>query len=62
MAGAVAIYVASMLLHQFIYATWHLEEPVFFLIAVFVAPVMFMVGVAGSIVHFVHWVAKEPKT
>ncbi len=61
MAAAAVAFAASVLIHSLIYRIWGIEEPVFFLIYAFVAPLMFMVGVAGSIVLFVRWIARDPK-
>jgi len=48
-AGAsVVAFVVSALLHNALSALLHIEEPVFFLIAVLVAPLGFLVGVLGS--------------
>ena len=46
-AGA---FVVSVLAHNAISAWFGMEEPVFFAIAVFLAPAAFLVGAVGSIV------------
>jgi len=46
-AGA---FVVSVLAHNAISAWFGIEEPVFFVIAVFVTPVAFLVGAVGNIV------------
>lgn len=46
-AGA---FVVSVLAHNVISAWFGIEEPVFFIIAVILAPVAFLVGAVGSIV------------
>jgi uncharacterized membrane protein YhaH (DUF805 family) len=46
-AGA---FVISVILHNLLSAWLNTEEPVFFIIAVFVCPLAFLVGVVGSIV------------
>ncbi len=46
-AGA---FVVSVVAHNAIGAWFGMEEPVFFVIAVFLAPVAFLVGAVGSIV------------
>ena len=46
-AGA---FVVSVLLHNGISALFGIEEPVFFIIAVFLCPIGFLVGAVGSIV------------
>ena len=49
-AGSVVLFVVSVLLHNLLYALLGFEEPFFFLIAVVVCPVVFLVGVIGSII------------
>ena len=64
--ASIALAIISSLLHNLIYALFILilgdgfwessgigEEPVFFLIAVIVAPVLFLIGVIGSAYHIV---------
>jgi len=46
-AGA---FVVSVLAHNAISAWFGIEEPVFFFIAIILAPVAFLVGAVGSIV------------
>ena len=46
-AGA---FVVSVIAHNAISAWFGIEEPVFFIIAVFLCPVAFLVGAVGSIV------------
>ena len=48
-ASAVGLPVLS-LLHNVVGGVFNIEEPVFFLIAIFVCPIGFLVGVVGSIV------------
>jgi len=48
-----ASFVASSVLHNLLYALLGFEEPVFFLIAVVVCPVAFIVGAVGSVVLLV---------
>ncbi len=48
-ASAVGLPVFS-LLHNVVGGVLNIEEPVFFLIAIFVCPIGFLVGVVGSIV------------
>ncbi len=48
-ASAVGLPVFS-LLHNVVGGVFNIEEPVFFLIAIFVCPIGFLVGVVGSIV------------
>ncbi len=47
------LFVAGVVLHNVIYGLTHVEEPVFFLIAVVVAPVAFAVGIVGSLVMLI---------
>jgi hypothetical protein len=64
--GSSAVFVASILLHNFIYALFIFlfgadfwaniglnDEPLFFLIAIFVCPVAFLIGMVGSIVMMI---------
>ncbi|MEE8637550.1 MAG: hypothetical protein V3T21_00735 [Candidatus Margulisiibacteriota bacterium] len=48
--GSAILFVASILLHNLLSAVLGFEEPVFFLIAVFVCPAAFLVGAIGSII------------
>jgi len=50
---SLAIFVVSVFLHNAIYALFEVEEAVFFIIAVIVAPLGFAVGLIGSLVVFV---------
>lgn len=53
--SAVAILV-SVIVHNFLAGLLHTEEPVFFLIAVVVAPLGLVTGLAGAaICTFVNW-------
>lgn len=47
---SLAVCVLSVFLHNALSALLHIEEPVFFFIAVFLAPVAFVVGLTGSLV------------
>jgi hypothetical protein len=47
---AVVLFVIAVFLHNAIYGLFHVEEPVFFLIAIIVAPLAFGVGIVGAIV------------
>jgi hypothetical protein len=47
---AVVGFVITAALHNAIYAAFRVEEPVFFLLAVIVAPLTFGVGIVGAIV------------
>ena len=44
------VFIVSVILHNAISAILGVEEPVFFIIAVIVAPLAFVVGAIGSIV------------
>ena len=50
---SVAIFIISVFLHNAIGGLFSIEEPVFFFIAVFVAPLTFTVGIIGSLVIFI---------
>ncbi len=51
LTGASAIGIpVSIFLHNAISALFGIEEPVFFIIAIFVCPIAFLVGAVGSIV------------
>ena len=59
LCGASAVgFVASMLLHNFFYGIFQREDLVFFIIAVVVCPVTFLIGTVGSVVMFL----KSPST
>jgi hypothetical protein len=47
---AVVGFLVAVFLHNAIYAVFHVEEPVFFLLAVVVAPLAFGAGIVGAIV------------
>ncbi len=47
---AVVVFVVAVFLHNAVYGLFHVEEPVFFLIAVIVAPLTFAIGILGAIV------------
>lgn len=61
MGISAGVFVVSVLLHNAISAWFHIEEPVFFSIAIFLAPAAFLVGAAGSIVLAIKrfWVARK---
>ena len=50
MGISAGVFIVSILLHNAIYGLFGIEEAVFFCIAVFLCPVAFLVGAAGSIV------------
>lgn len=50
MGSAVVAFVVSVIMHNAISAIWNVEEPVFFIIAVVIAPIAFAVGLIGSAV------------
>ena len=50
---ALATFIISIFLHNGLDAIFGIEEPVFFVIAVFVSPVAFAVGIIGSLVMFI---------
>jgi hypothetical protein len=49
-AGAPIVFVVAVVLHNVISAWLGIEEPLFFFVAVVVAPLAFVIGVVGSIV------------
>ena len=49
---SVAVFIISVFLHNAIGGLFSMEEPVFFFIAVFIAPLTFTVGIIGSLVIF----------
>ncbi len=50
MALSAGVFVVSVVLHNVIYGLFGIEEPVFFIIAVFLCPAAFLFGATGSIV------------
>jgi hypothetical protein len=48
-----ALFILSVFLHNVLSALFGLEEPVFFTLAVIVAPLGFIVGIVGSLVVFI---------
>jgi len=50
MSISAGVFVVSVLAHNVISAWFGIEEPVFFVIAVFLSPAAFLVGAVGSIV------------
>ena len=50
MGIAAGVFVVSVTAHNAISAWFGIEEPAFFIIAVFVCPVAFLVGAIGSII------------
>ena len=46
-------FIISVFLHNAISGLFDIEEPVFFVIAVFVSPLAFAVGIIGSVVMFI---------
>ncbi len=57
--GSAILFVASILLHNLLPAVLGFEEPIFFLIAVLVCPVAFLVGTVGSIILLIKARSKE---
>ena len=45
-------FIISVFLHNAIYGLFEIDEPVFFVIAVFITPLAFAVGIIGSLVIF----------
>jgi len=50
---SLAVFILSAFLHNAISGLFDIEEPVFFFIAVFIAPLAFAVGLVGSLVIFI---------
>lgn len=50
---SLATFIISVFLHNAIGGLFSIEEPVFFFIAVFIAPLMLTVGIIGSLAIFV---------
>jgi hypothetical protein len=50
---SLGVAIISIFLHNFIYSIFGVEEPVFFGISVFIAPLALAVGLIGSLVIFI---------
>ena len=50
---SVAVFILGVVLHNILSGLLGVEEPVFFVIAVFLAPLAFAVGILGSLVMFI---------
>ena len=50
---SVAVFIISVVLHNVLSGLLGVEEPVFFIIAVFLAPLALAVGIIGSLVMFI---------
>ena len=50
---ALGTFIISIFLHNALDALFDIEEPVFFVIAVFITPMAFTVGIIGSLVVFI---------
>ena len=50
---SVAVFILSVFLHNALSGLFGIEEPVFFFISIFLAPLGFAVGIIGSLVIFV---------
>jgi len=50
---SLAVFILSVFLHNALSGLFDVEEPVFFSIAVFIAPLAFVVGITGSLVIFI---------
>ncbi len=46
---SLSLFIVSAILHNLISGIFNFEEPVFFLIAVVVCPIGFLVGIIGSL-------------
>ena len=51
---SLATFILGVFLHNAISALFKVEEPVFFIISVFIAPLGFAVGIIGSLVVFIY--------
>jgi hypothetical protein len=56
---SLATFVISVFMHNALSGLFGVEEPVFFCIAVFVAPLAFVVGLIGSLVFFIMGLASK---
>jgi len=59
---AVGTFIISVFLHNAISALFGVEEPVFFIIAVFIAPLALAVGLIGSLVLYIMGLAGKPSS
>ena len=50
---SLGVFIISVFLHNAIGGLFEIEEPVFFFISVFIAPLGFVVGIVGSLVIFI---------
>jgi hypothetical protein len=57
---ALGTFIVSVFLHNALSSLFGVEEPVFFCIAVFVAPLALAVGLVGSLVLFIMGLATKP--
>ncbi len=57
---SVGVFVISVFLHNALSVLFGIEEPVFFIIAIFLAPLALVVGIVGSLVLFVMGLAGRP--
>ena len=57
---SVAVFIISVFLHNAIGGLFSIEEPVFFFIAVLIAPLAFAAGIIGSLVIFVKALLSKP--
>ena len=51
--SSIAVFFISVFLHNIISGLLGAEEPFFFVIAVFICPIAFLIGMIGSIVLFI---------
>ena len=52
--GAIVFaFIIAVLLHNFIYALFNFEEPVFFLLAAVVIPIYFLISIIYTIFHHI---------
>jgi len=56
---SLATFIISVVLHNVISGILGVEEPVFFIIAVFISPLAFATGLIGSLVIFIKWLLSQ---
>ena len=57
----VLTFIIALLIHNFFYYLFDIEEPIFFLLATFVIPIYFLVSVIYTIFHHVRRRLKKKK-
>ena len=54
-------FIIGVFLHNFLSGLFGVEEPVFFIISVFICPLAFAVGIIGSLVMFIRGLFSKPQ-